>query len=511
MPRSKRFKVVTVVAVIGAVGMMAAAGSLIASRQLVASSPAQQVEMRGFPQTFSQIIERVSPAVVSIRVTKVIEQEGINFRNFGWPDNFEIPEGMKRFFNEEFFNRFGPQSEGQGNRRLPRATGAGSGFFIDAEGYLVTNRHVVGDAEKVEVVFKDGKTIEAQVVGTDAKTDLALLKVEDDRAFPYVRFGTSGETKVGDWIIAIGSPFGLGHTATVGIVSARSRDIGAGPYDDFLQIDAPINRGNSGGPTFNLKGEVIGVNTAILSPTGVSAGIGFAIPSDMARDVIEQLKNTGQVARGWLGINIQRVDEDLARALSLDAAQGALVSVVVPDQPASKSDLREGDVIVAVDGTTVDSVGDLPRIISRIPANTEARLTVIRNGERKDVLVTVGAMPEETASLLSPPPKRNVKAGLGLTLGALDDEARRRFNVNPDVEGAVVLNVQPGSQADEKGIRRGDVILQVAGQDISGPSDVAKAAKDALQAGDSDRKRPLLLLLSRNNNTRYLALPLGDG
>ena len=316
----KRHKIVTAIAAIG--GMtIAAAVDVLTSRNLSASTvmkpPTKIVASRNLPASFSDIIDRVGPAVVSIRVTV-----GTPAKSAAAP---EIPEPFKRFFGDNFGFHFGNPQETK-PRRAPMVQGMGSGFFIDADGHVVTNNHVTSGAEKVEVMLKSGETFEAKLVGSDPKTDLALLKVESQKKFPFIRFGKSSKARVGDWVIALGSPFGLGQTATIGIVSASGRDIGAGPYDDFLQIDAPINKGNSGGPTFNVHGEVIGVNTAIISPTGVSAGIGFAVPSDMAKLVVEQLREKGTVSRGWLGVNIQQLTKDLAAGLGMMEYFGLFLS-----------------------------------------------------------------------------------------------------------------------------------------------------------------------------------------
>ena len=386
MSNSKRVNTVTAIAALGAVAITGAAAGILSSKKLSAatpiSAPPNATLDRNLPASFSAIIDRVGPAVVSIRVTGKVPRAGAPLS--------EIPEPFKRFFGDKF--GFGNPGEGS-PQRGSKVQGMGSGFFIDAKGHVVTNNHVVGDAEKIEIMLKDGDTYEATLVGRDPKTDLALLKVTSDRKFPFVRFGRSSDAKVGDWVIALGSPFGLGQTATTGIVSARGRDIGAGPYDDFLQIDAPINKGNSGGPTFNTRGEVIGINTAIISPTGVSAGIGFAVPSDMAKSVIAQLKDKGAVARGWLGVNIQRVTKDLAAGLGMKTPEGALVSNVTEDSPAAKAGLKAGDVIVAVEDERIEKMRELPRRVARLAADQTANFTIVRNGRERIIDVVIGKMP----------------------------------------------------------------------------------------------------------------------
>lgn len=510
MSKEKFTKPAVAVAALGVVAALGAAGGVLSSKNLAASSaittPAAALENRTLPASFSDIIERVGPAVVSIRVTGTAPQSrsAENARP-------EVPEPFKRFFNEEFGKRFGnpdatPNAQ---QRRAPKVRGMGSGFFIDADGHVVTNNHVVGNADKIEVMLKDGETFEAELVGRDPKTDLALLKVKSGEKFPYVRFGSSAVAKVGDWVIALGSPFGLGQTATTGIVSARGRDIGAGPYDDFLQIDAPINRGNSGGPTFNVRGEVIGVNTAIISPTGVSAGIGFAVPSDMAKNVIAQLMKDGSVSRGWLGVNIQNVTKDLAAGLGMAKPEGALVAGVNDGSPAAKGGLQPGDVIVAVDGERIEKMRELPRRIARIAAGDDTKMTVIRGGKERTLTVTIGAMPkaEKVAAVA---PDKVEKPRFGMVLSALNDQTRAQFGLKKDDAGVVVSGVDPNGIAAEKGVRPGDVIRRISGQEVATPADVIRIVDKAVRDAKSDKRKALLVLVNRKGNDRYVALPLRD-
>jgi serine protease Do len=515
MSKKKIGNSVTAVAALGAIVALGAAGGVLSSRNLAASSVAAAVPAangtRSLPGSFSEIIERVAPAVVSIRVTGAAPQARPGAE--GGPA--EIPEPFKRFFNEEFGKRYGFQfgtPNGQPNgqpRRAPRVQGMGSGFFIDADGHIVTNNHVVGNADKIEVMLKGGDTFEAELVGRDPKTDLALLKVKGGEKFPYVRFGDSGSAKVGDWVIALGSPFGLGQTATTGIVSARGRDIGAGPYDDFLQIDAPINKGNSGGPTFNVRGEVIGVNTAIISPTGVSAGIGFAVPSNMAKNVIAQLLKNGSVSRGWLGVNIQSVTKDLASGLGLAKPEGALVSAVTKGGPAEKAGVQTGDVIVAVDGERIEKLRELPRHIANLAAGQDAKMTVFRGGKERILAVTMGAMPKADGIAASSPSKSDAPR-FGMKLAALDDELRARFGLGRDDSGVIVSAVDPNGTAAEKGIRPGDVIRRMSGQAVSSPADVVRIIEKALAERKNDQRKALLVLVNRKGSDRYVALPLRD-
>ena len=515
MSNNRIAKSAVAVAALGAVAAVGAAGGVLSSKNLAASSsmttPAAILENRTLPGSFSDIIERVGPAVVSIRVTGTAPRT----RQGGQGDTEnarpEIPEPFKRFFNEENGKRF-RAPDGAPNaqqRRAPKVRGMGSGFFIDADGHIVTNNHVVANADKIEVMLKDGETFEAELVGRDPKTDLALLKVKSGEKFPYVRFGSSAAAKVGDWVIALGSPFGLGQTATKGIVSARGRDIGAGPYDDFLQIDAPINRGNSGGPTFNLRGEVIGVNTAIISPTGVSAGIGFAVPSDMAKNVIAQLMKDGSVSRGWLGVNIQNVTNDLAAGLGMSKAEGALVAGVNAGSPAAKGGLKPGDVIVAVDGERIEKMRELPRRIARISAGNDTQMTVIRGGKERSLTITIGAMPK-VDKVAAVAPEEVEKPRFGMVLSALTDKTRAQFGVEKGEVGVVVSGVDPNGIAAKKGVRPGDVIRRISGQEVATPADVIRIVDKALEDAKSDKRKALLVLVNRKGNDRYVALPLRD-
>ncbi len=506
MTKDRTIRTATAIAAFGAIAALGAAGGVISSKNLAAagvSSAPPVSESRALPGSFAPVVERVAPAVVSIRVSGSAQADRMTSNR----PEMEVPEPFKRFFGEEFGKNFGfrfGQPERHG--RPPRTQGMGSGFFIDADGHVVTNNHVVSGADKIEVVLKDGETFSATLVGRDPKTDLALLKVKSDRAFPFVSFGDSASAKVGDWVIAVGSPFGLGHTATTGIVSARGRDIGAGPYDDFLQIDAPINKGNSGGPAFNVRGEVIGVNTAIISPTGVSAGIGFAVPSNMAKHIVAQLKDKGTVVRGWLGVHIQPVTKNLAESLALAKPEGALVSSVTTDSPAARAGIRQGDVIVAVGNERIETLRELPRLIAGIPAGEIAKLRIVRDGTERPVDVAIGRMPETDKVAAAPGKDAPPPAKLGMRLAALDDSLRARFRIGNDVDGVLVVGVDDASVAAEKGIRPGDLIRRVSGRDVTAPADVSAALKKA----DGDARKALLMLVRRDGNDRYVALPIRD-
>lgn len=506
MSNERRRKTVTAIAVLGAIAAAGAVGGVLSSQKLYATTAltAPHVpQSQSLPGSFAPIIQKVGPAVVSIRVTghmPVAESE-----------QQQIPEPFRRFFGgsngfQKFFGFEMPGNNGQPqpHQRAPRVEGLGSGFFIDASGDVVTNNHVVEGADKIEVVTRDGDTYKAELVGRDPKTDLALIKVKSDKAFPYVKLGNSSTAKVGDWVVAMGSPFGLGHTATAGIVSARGRDIGAGPYDDFLQIDAPINKGNSGGPTFNMQGEVIGVNTAIISPSGTSAGIGFAIPSNMVKNVVAQLKATGKVARGWLGVHIQAVTKDLAESIGMDHAEGAIIASVTQDSPAAKAGLKQGDVIVKVDGTEIKKLHELPRLIAGIPAGKVAKVTVLRNGDQKTVDVRIGKMPSNEKLASAKSSAESKTAHLGMQLATIDNSLRSRFQIPESANGVLVTNVDQDSVAADKGIRPGDIISQVSGHKVDEPAQVAKAVENA----SDHHKKAVLMLIRRNGNDLYVALPL---
>ncbi len=459
---------------------------------------AQAIQPSGGPASFSPVVKAVAPAVVHIEVTQRSSASAV-------PDAEDMPPAMREFF-ERFFGERMPFNHRGGPQR-PR-TGLGSGFFIDADGHIVTNNHVVQGAEKIVVTMKDGDKLDAKLIGVDSRTDLAVLKVERSKPFPYVAFGDSDKAEVGDWIVAVGNPFGLDHTVTTGIISARGRSIGAGPYDDFLQIDAPINKGNSGGPAFNLNGEVVGVNTAIFSPTGGSVGIGFAIPANLAKSVIEQLKDGGTVRRGWLGVAIQMVTDDIADGVGLKKAEGAIVSSVTENGPADDAGLKVGDVIVAVNGERIEEMPELPRVIAAIPPDETARVLVWRDGREQTVNVKLGALPdEETLAARSTTPDESSQGGLGLTLAPLDPAARRTAGVDDDVDGVLIAEVSNDSPLAEKGVVAGSVLMSVGGVKVSSPDAAVKAIRDAEASG----KGAVLLLIRVNGADRFVAAPLQRG
>jgi len=400
---------------------------------------------------------------------------------------------------ERFFKRFGMPNNGEGGHQI--ITGQGSGFFITAEGYAVTNNHVVQNAENVQVTTDEGKIYTAKVIGTDPRTDLALIKV-DGKDFPYVKLADQSP-RVGDWVLAVGNPFGLGGTVTAGIVSARGRDIGAGPYDDFIQIDAPVNKGNSGGPAFDVDGDVIGVNTAIFSPSGGSVGIAFAIPADTVKTVVAQLQEKGSVTRGWIGVQIQPVTPDIAESIGLKKAAGALVSEPQPNSPAAKAGVESGDVITSVNGNSIVDARELARRIGTMAPGASVKLGLIHHGEEKSVTLTLGTLPSEHQAA-NQQNEREVPDSdlpkLGLTLAPASKGS------GSDGNGVVVTAVDPNGVAADHGFQVGDVILDVGGKSVGNPADVRKQLAEARKEG----KHALLFRVKSGEGTRFVALPLGS-
>jgi len=451
----------------------------------------QMSKTNSLPASFADVIEAVQPAVVNISVSGTVVPEP--------PGGAPVPPGMEDF--QDFLRRFFERQSHSHNSPGSTFQGMGSGFIVAPEGYVVTNRHVISHATEIAVLLNDGSRLEAELVGSDPKTDLAVLKVDPDEPLPYARFGDSDETRVGDWVIAIGNPFGLGGSATTGIVSARGRDIRSGPYDDFLQIDAPINRGNSGGPLFDLNGRVIGINTAIFSPNGGNVGIGFAIPSNLAGDVIDQLRTSGHVERGWLGVTIQQVDEDLAAGLGFDGDAGALVASVVSKSPAEKAGLRPGDVIVGIEGENVSRVKELTRKVASVKPDNEVELEVWRDGERKSVAVVVGQSPEDVSE---PRAEAESPGGkLGVALAELTPEWRQKFRIDDDVEGALIVGVEPASGAASKGLRAGDVIVMVGRTPVANVEDALRLIEDA----KTGNRGSVVLRVLRGGASQFVAIP----
>lgn len=491
-----------VLAVAAAAGTVVAVGQSVPVKADTAVTAAARTPVRQHPGSFADVIARVSPAVVSVRVTGAAEASDEGDQG----QYNQIPEPFRRFFGDQFAQRFfgipngrqPNQQQGGPRFRVPQTVSLGSGFIIDPTGYIVTNNHVVRGGGKIEVVIGKDDTYPAKLIGTDPKTDLALLKIDADKQLAFVRWGDSDKARVGDWVITVGSPFGLGHTATLGIVSARGRNIGEGPYDDFIQIDAPINRGNSGGPAFNAQGDVIGVNTAIYTPNGGSVGIGFSIPSAMAKDVIAQIKKTGSVERGWLGVQIQPVTKEIAESLNLKQAEGALVANVMAGGPASHSDLRQGDVILSVNGKKVKRYRDVPRMVAAAKPGETLSMTVWRKGKEQSLKLKVG---KQTAAQVAEATPESVQ---GMKLSSLNKKARDQYDIGADVKGVLITAVRPNSTAWSKGLRRGDVIVDVGQTAVSQPADVAKQLKNARDAG----RKAVLLLIHRRSDEQFVALPI---
>ncbi len=466
--------------------------------------------------SFSPLVKKVLPAVVNISVTEKSDAAADDAQDDGdQGDQQGMPSSPFDEFLRKFFEQQGQGFPGMPMRPNPRAEqriALGSGFIIDPAGYVVTNNHVVANADKVTVIFQDGTKHHAKVLGRDVKTDLALLKIEAKEPLPYVSWGDSNAAQVGDWVLAVGNPFGLGGTVSSGIISARGRDIHSGPYDDYLQLDAAINRGNSGGPTFNLNGQVIGINTAIYSPNGGSVGIGFAIPSSLAKPVIEQLREHGKVERGWLGVQIQEVTPEIAKSLGLPKEEGALIADVTPGSPAAKGGLKQGDVILSFNGHTVAKVRDLPIVVAETPVGDKAKVEVFRSGKDETLAVAIGKMPEnpqvaENAQQGEQQGGGETATALGLKLSPLTSELRQRAGVPKSVKGVVVTGVEDSSPLAELGIQPGNVIEQVNQQPVTTP----QQAESRLKEAQSGKNKNVLLLINRHGTNQYLALSMSKG
>ncbi len=458
------------------------------------------VQARGVPQSFADLAEKVKPAVVSIAVERTGSPSAMRRLPPGFRNPF--PEGSPY---HDFFRRFfdGPDRGGPAEPRR-RFRAVGSGFVIDPTGFVVTNHHVVDNATKVEVVFDSGKRRKATVVGRDAKTDLALLKVKGDGPFPHIVWGDSDKTRVGDWILAVGNPFGLNSTVTAGIVSARGRSLGSAALVDFLQVDAPINKGNSGGPTFNMAGEVVGVNTAIYSPTGGSVGLGFAIPSNTAREVIAQLRSGGKISRGWLGVQIQDVSEDIAKAVGLEKPRGALVAAVMPDSPAARAGVQPSDIIVGWAGKEIEDTRDLVRKVAYTKAGRKVTAVVWRNGGRKSLTVLVAESGVQQAAASAGASPRG-SAELGLSVAPVDDGLRRRFGLKRGAEGLVIVEVEPDSAAAAKNLRPGDLVTHVNGNKVA----AAAAMKRHVEEARRDGRAAVLFRILRGERPIFVTVELG--
>jgi serine protease Do len=453
------------------------------------------------PASVADIAEGLQDTVVNISTTQTLK---------GGKEETPAVPGPKGSPFEDFFDDFFDDQEKQGVPR--KVSSLGSGFVIDPSGLIVTNNHVIEGADEIIINFTDGTKLKVvKVLGHDSKTDLALLKVEPKQPLKAVTFGDSAKMRVGDWVMAIGNPFGLGGTVTVGIISAKKRDINAGPYDDFLQTDAAINRGNSGGPLFNMDGEVIGVNTAIISPSGGSIGIGFAVPSNSAVQVVDQLKQFGETRRGWLGVHVQNVTEEIAESLGMKEATGALVANVSPDSPAATAGIQPSDVILKFDGQPVENMRGLPRAVAATPIGKAVPVEVLRKGQTLDVTVTVGRLPEteEAEDQEQTDPQDKVEPEhevlLGLSISQLTDHLREQFNIGKTVEGVLITNVEPNSPAAQKDVKAGDVIVEVTQEKVTDPQEVLARVEAVKKAG---RKTVLLLISDAKGGLRFVAVPM---
>jgi len=484
--------------------------AIAALAAMVMLLPAKPAAARG-PDNIADVAEQVIDAVVNISTSQKIDP-----RTAQLPD---LPPGspMQQFFDQFFKSHHGQSGgdNGDNSDQEPRRVNSlGSGFIIDPSGLVVTNNHVIADADEISVILNDGTKLKADLVGRDSKSDLALLRVHADKPLKAVKFGDSDKLRLGEWVVAIGNPFSLGGTVTAGIVSARNRDINSGPYDNYIQTDAPINRGNSGGPLFNLDGEVVGINTAIISPSGGSIGIGFAVPSDSAVGVIDQLRQNGEVRRGWLGVRIQQVTDDIAESLNISPPHGALVAGIDDKGPAKPAGIEPGDVIVTFDGHDIKEMHDLPRIVGDTPVGKSVDVIVIRKGKEETHKVTIGRLQDSEkvasadANADNPPANKSVvQKTLGLELSGLSDDLRKKFKIRDDIKGVLVTGVDPSvAMADpDKRLAPGDIIVEVQYQSVGTPDDLQKRVTDLKSQG---KKIAVLLVSNAAGETRFVALSL---
>jgi serine protease Do len=469
---------------------------------------------RPAPDSFADLAEKLLPSVVNISTTQTLKSD--RGREHAGPEIPQFPPGspFEEFFRD-FFDHGMPRS-GRPEAQTRKTTSLGSGFIIDPAGYVVTNNHVIADADEITVKLHDDTDLKAELVGRDTKTDIAVLKVKTDKPLSAVTWGDSDTARVGDWVLAIGNPFGLGGTVTAGILSARQRDINSGPYDDFLQTDASINRGNSGGPMFNMDGRVIGINTAIFSPSGGSIGIGFAIPSSIAKEVVAELQGESDhtVHRGWLGVRIQAVTDEIAESLGLDKARGALIASVSDNGPAQAAGIQAGDVVVSFDGRSVTDMKRLPRLVAETPVDKTVPVAVWRKRGETTVQVKIGRLEEsDQQASTQESPKRGGKepAGtvktLGLTLSSVTPELKEKYSLAEDSKGVVVVEVAKDSPAAAKGVRPGDMIMEAAQEEVKSPGEVSSRIDEAKKSG----RKSILLLVERQGDLRFIALRLDQG
>jgi serine protease Do len=485
-------------------------GGAIALGPIIPTMSSAPALAQAAPESFADLIDQVGPSVVLI-TAKELRSKGETAEG----PMSQLPEQFREGPLRDFFERFFEHGMPGIPMPEPRAnqTALGSGFIISSDGIVVTNNHVVGESEKIEITLKDGSHFPARLLGKDDKTDLAVLKISADRPLPAVGWGDSDKMRVGDWVVAVGNPFGLAGTVTAGIVSSRGRDLGSGPYDDFIQIDAPLNSGNSGGPLFNSGGQVVGVNTAIFTPNGGSIGIGFAIPSNVAEKIVSTLREKGSVQRGWLGVAIQPVTPEVADSLGLKKPEGALVATVTEGSPAAKAGVRQGDVVLGFNGTPVTTPRELSRAVADSDIHSKKTLTVWRDNREVNLDVRVGEMLRQVASSeerierSAKPHRGGVElSALGLTLAPIDSGTRARYGLPKDARGVLVASVDERADAAEKGLQPGDVITRVNQEVVSGPSDVVSAVEKAKAA----HRKSILLLVEREGNQRFVAVDLAS-
>ncbi len=495
------------------VTLVASAALLMNSVPVLSAAQAQTrapVPTQQGPDSVADLAAGLLDAVVNISTSQ-------NVKNDDQAPMPQVPEGSPF---QDFFDEFFKGQGGEGGNRQRTVNSLGSGFVIDPSGVIVTNNHVIEGADDIEINFANGTKLKAKLIGTDTKTDLAVLKVEPKKPLTAVPLGDSRQMRIGDWVMAIGNPFGLGGTVTVGIISARGRNINAGPYDNFIQTDAAINRGNSGGPLFNMKGEVIGINTAIISPSGGSIGIGFSVPTELAENVIHQLRDFGETRRGWLGVRIQPVTADIAESLKMETPKGALIAGVIKGGPVDGGEIKTGDVIVKFDGRDVVEMRDLPRVVAESPVGKAVDVVIIRDGKEMTVKVTLGRLedgenlaaaeaktsPTEEGTDQAEPPAAELPASdvvLGMKLAVLDAESRKTYGISEDVEGVVVAEVQPQSAAAERRIASGDVIVEIGQEAMKTPEDVSARVEELKADG---RRNALLMMSNKTGELRFVTV-----